>query len=158
VSVDELKLPEDTTKRVKGIRTIIELSEKDWDLINKKVQTLQGEFYEARDFKGLLIAPQTEQEAIILFSKLSEHLGMRIISVGTRFPDAYIQVKNRKGNWVGKSAEFELVTSNFEKHGHIKDLEKNPGKCDMVICWENNGDLPNELEVVELKSKVKEFL
>jgi hypothetical protein len=109
------------------------------------------------NFEGICRAPQTEQEAIILFGKLSQHLKMRIEYVGKPFPDAYVRVKEGK-KWKTKAAEFELNSSDFESHGHLEQMKK--GKdCDMIICWKDDWEnKPRNLKVIELRSKLAEMV
>jgi hypothetical protein len=90
----------------------------------------QNPFKNLLNWEGLCLAPQTEQEVVILFSKLTLML---------------------KGRWVTKSAEFEVNSSDFEEHGHLKQIEEGQ-QCDYIICWKNDmekkaGKLP---EIIEL--------
>jgi len=111
------------------------------------------------EWEGLRNAPISEQETIVLFSKMSPILRMKISYVGTRYPDAIIRVKEGR-QWVNKTAEFERLASGFESH---KDEYKSGNRCDMIICWENDWTnkprwLGNETEIVELREKLGEII
>ena len=156
LDVEELSLPESLVKRVRLNRTILELERKEWELIDGAVSRVKNPFEGLTNFEGQCRAPQTEQELIILFSKLSQHLKMKIESVSTRYPDAYIRIKKGKG-WATKAAEFELYSSDFESH--MKDYRKDPTSCDMIICWEDDWkQKPNDLEVIELRKELEEIV
>jgi predicted Mrr-cat superfamily restriction endonuclease len=156
VSVNELNLDENLKKRLGYNRTILELEAEEWKSIRNKLDKFQNPFEGRSEIKRLLKAPQTEQEAIILFSALMENLRMRIVYVGTRFPDAIIQVK-QNDKWVTKYAEFELYSSGFE--AHMDDYQKDKNSCDMIICWEHDWEkCPKQLEVIELKEKLRSYI
>ncbi|MEM3573239.1 MAG: hypothetical protein QXJ62_03295 [Nitrososphaeria archaeon] len=82
---------------------------------------------------------------------------MKIESVSTRFPDAYIRVK--EGNrWITKLAEFEVYSSDFVAHGHLKQMAKNK-ECKMIICWKDDWkDKPKNIEVIELRKEMEEII
>jgi len=111
------------------------------------------------EWEGLANAPTSEQETIVLFSKMSPILRMKIFSVGTRYPDALIRVKQRK-SWVTKTAEFEFRASRFEDHEH---RYRNGDCCDMIICWENDWArnprwLRNTTQIIELKNELEKII
>lgn len=128
-----------------------------WDLLDKALNRVKNPFQGMNNFEGICRAPQTEQEAIILFGKLSQHLKMRIENVGKPFPDAYIRVK--EGNrWTTKAAEFELKSSDFERHGHLKSMKKGK-ECDMIICWKHDwAEKPRNLQIVEIRKELEEIV
>jgi len=155
LNAEELDLPEELVKKIRR-RTILELERKEWEVIEKAVSQMRNPFEGLTNFEGLCRAPQTEQEVIILFSKLSQHLKMKIESVSTRYPDAYIRIKKGKG-WTTKAAEFELYSSDFESH--MRDYRKDPDSCDMIICWKDNWkQKPSDLEVVELRKELEQIV
>jgi hypothetical protein len=152
LDVEGLGLPERLEKRIRLNRTILELEQKEWELLDKALVRIRNPFEGFANFEGLCRAPETEQEVIILFSKLSQHLKMKIESVSTRFPDAYVRVKRGKG-WVTKAAEFEINSSDFHSHGH------DPRKCDMIICWKDDWkQRPEDIEIVELRKELEEIV
>jgi hypothetical protein len=152
LDVKDLNLPEKLVRRLRKNITILELTYKEWNLIDKAVLKIKSPFEGISNFEGMLRAPETEQEVIILFSKLSQHLKMKIESVSTRFPDAYVRVRKGKG-WTTKAAEFEINSSDFITHGH------NPEECDMIICWKDDlKQKPKSLKVIELRKELKEII
>lgn len=156
-NAEKLKLPKRLLGRLKAIWTILELESDDWRLIKEKLEKINNPFKTISEFEGLLHAPATEQEVIVLFSKLSRlSLKMKIESVSTRFPDAYIKVK-QGDTWQTKSAEFELYSSAFKSH--MEDYKKDPKSCDMIICWEDDWeDKPKGLKIVELKKELEKII
>jgi len=152
LNIEELSLPQELEKRIRLNRTILELTREEWELIDEVVSKVKSPFEGFTNFEGLLRAPETEQEVIILFSKLSQHLKMKIVSVSTKFPDAYVRVKEG-GCWTTKAAEFEIYSSNFETHEH------DPEKCDMIICWRDDWkQKPGNLKVVELRKVLEDIV
>lgn len=105
----------------------------------------------AINFRGLVYGPVNEQGVVFLFSKVSKDLNMEMEEIKTGFPDAIGRVKTSRG-YARRRIEFEFRSSEFKKHGHpIQD-------CDMIVCWEHDwADCPSRLEVIELKSVVKEL-
>lgn len=152
LDVEELSLPHHIVKRLGLNRTVLPLERKEWELIYDVVVRAKNPFEGMTNFEGLLRAPETEQEVIILFSKLSQHLKMKIEYVSTRFPDAYVRIKKRK-KWITKVAEFEKKSSDFKAHGH------DPKKCDLIICWKDDWkNKPKNLQVIELRRELEELV
>lgn len=91
--------------------------------------------------------PSNEMGVIVLFSYLQDVSGFNIVDIGSRFPDAVIDVDG-----IEYRTEFEYMLSNFIAHGH--DIRQ----CDIIICWENDlndSDFPLDgvpAHVVELKN------
>ena len=157
LDVEDLGLSEDLTKRIRLNRTVLELEPKEWNELDHALNRVKNPFQGLNNFEGVCRAPQTEQEAIILFGKLSQHLKMRVEYVGKPFPDALIRVK--KGTrWKTKAAEFELYSSDFERHGHLKSMSKGT-ECDMIICWKDDWiERPRNHEVVEIRKELEEIV
>jgi hypothetical protein len=157
LNVEDLKIPNELKKKLGQNRTIVELKPEEWTLIDNALNRVHSPFQGLNNFEGICRAPQTEQETIILFSKLSQHLKMKIESVGKKFPDAYIRVK--KGDrWITKPAEFEVYSSHFAAHGHLKQMAKGR-ECEMIICWKDDWkDKPKNLEVIELSKEMEEII
>lgn len=153
LNLDELQFPKTIREKLEK-RTVRELEEKEWKKIFKTLSKIRHPFKNLDNFEGILCAPQTEQEVIILFSKLSRFLKMKIQSVSTRFPDALLRIKKGK-RWVTKSAEFEIKSSGFKKH--LEEYKRNPEKCHMIICWERDWE-PKNLEVIELKEELLKII
>jgi len=157
LNIEEHDFPEELVNRIRLNRTIMKLQEEEWKLIEKQVLAIRNPFEGLTSFEGICRAPETEQEVIILFSKLSQHLKMRIEGVSTRFPDALVRVKKGK-SWVTKAAEFEVYSSNFKAHGHL-DKMKAGRDCDYVICWKDDWKPSSGLvEIVELRKELEEIV
>lgn len=108
-----------------------------------------------REWDGIVNAPQSEQELIVLFSKLSKYLYMKIEYVSTQFPDADIRRKEY-GSWKTKSVEFELNASGFISHHKKFIKERKP--CDMVICWKDDiKEKMKNLKERDTRKSKKEF-
>ena len=156
IYLDELSLPETLETRLFLNRTILPLLETEWEIIEKQVSEFKSPFEGYRNLFGLMRSPQTEQETIILFSHLCQSLRFRIEYVSTRYPDAYLQQKE-DGEWVSKTAEFELYSSSFVNH--MKKYRKDPESCDMIICWIHDWDeKPDDLEVIDLKKELENMI
>jgi len=165
VSVEDLRISRKTKKKLRGPppRTIRELSATEWGQIETALSEIKDPFKDIGHFKGLSQAPQSEQELVILFSKLSEdRLGMRIASVGTRFPDALVRIK-RHGTWKTVRAEFELWSSSFKKHGHLEQMKglmktgdwSRQDPC-YLICWKNDmSRKPRNVKIVEVRKEAQ---
>jgi len=111
------------------------------------------------EWEGLRNAPTSEQEAIVLFSKMSSVLRMKISYVSTRYPDAVVRVKKRK-EWVTQTAEFELRASSFASHEH---QYRSGNCCDMIICWENDRTskprwLRHKTQIIELRRELEKII
>lgn len=74
-----------------------------------------------------MFQPKNEQGVIALFCMSVNDSPWSLVSIGTNYPDAVIQMGNEV--W---EVEFEYMASNFVSHGH------DPRKCDMIVCWEND--------------------
>lgn len=145
---DDIKISTSTREKLHRQATVKELTKDEWEKIEIQLSEMKTPFKNLTNWDGLPCAPTTEQEVIILFSKLTQCLKMKILRVSTRFPDALLQVKEHD-KWISKSVEFELYASGFESH--LEDLDE--VDCDMIICWENDWKKkPVDIEVIELKN------
>lgn len=158
LDIYKLKVNAVLQKRLNYNRTILELEKEEWEEIEDVLFKTKTPFKNMTNWDGLPRSPVYEQEVIILFSKLTQYLKMRIEQVSTRFPDAILRIK-RGNKWVLKSAEFEINSSDFERHGHLEDMQENDKKCDMIICWKHDWEqVPNNIEVIELRKKLLEII
>ncbi len=85
-----------------------------------------------KNFRGLLWEPSDEQEVVLLFGQLLDHLPrpLAIEYVQTGFPDCKaIDTQTGKPIWI----EFKLYSS-FYPRVYKKRLEK----CDWIVCWNND--------------------
>ncbi len=132
--------------------TVSRLGPNEWREIERKLRRLRNPFKGKADFEGIARAPITEQEVIVLFSKISALLRMKIEAVGSRFPDALIRTKCR-GKWITQKCEFEKNSLDFLSHGH-------DGKgCDMIICWKHDWKRkPRHIRVVELRRELQKLI
>jgi hypothetical protein len=159
LDIYSLKLPKTIENKLAGKppRTIREILPDEWITIEDRINNIKTPFKNLTNWEGLPRSPTSEQEVIILFSRLTQYLRMHIEHVSTQFPDAYLRVKKGK-EWVLKSAEFELYSSSFETHGHLEQMKKGK-KCDMIICWDHDWDqIPDKIEVISLKEIMLEIL
>lgn len=95
-----------------------------------------------------------ETGVIMAFTKIHKELGFpKLVPSSSRGFDIDNILYN--GRYV--TVEFEYLSDNFIKHGHVKNMVE--GRDYVVICWEDNCKLlqkvPNLYEVIELKNKIK---
>lgn len=87
-----------------------------------------------KGFRGLLWEPSSEQEVVMLFGQLLDHLPRQIAIdfVQTAFPDCKaVDLATGEPIWI----EFELYSSHYRR-----DHLGRPEKCDWIVCWHNNLD------------------
>jgi len=92
---------------------------------------------------------------IILFSQMLQHLQMRIVSVGTRFPDAIVEIK-KHGKWRKVNVEFELYSHGFKSH--LSKCEESD--CHTIVCWEDDWNYHKKglFEIIVLKKELEKIL
>jgi hypothetical protein len=98
-------------------------------------------------------APTSESGVIHLFGLLGPELGIAVESIGTQFPDcrALRHLPGSGGKWKRLAIEFELLSSNFKRHGH------DPANCDIIVCWQDDWD-DCPIEVIELRNELKKAM
>jgi len=103
------------------------------------------------DFRGLRYAPINEAGVVYLFGMVSRELGFLIESVQGPFPDCEgkRRVDPRGDKWLSVRIEFEYKSKNFLLHGH------DANQCDVIVCWINDWGKDSPVEVIELKSLIK---
>lgn len=111
---------------------------------------------EVIDFRGLTFAPINEQGVVFLFSKVNDEIGIKIEEIKEQFPDAIGRRFNGKA-WVRETIEFE-----FKSSGYLRGPNPHPTKegeaANIIVCWEHDWDkCPHYIEVIELKSLIKEL-
>lgn len=107
---------------------------------------------EPLDFEGLTNAPMEENGVIFLFGKLHDRMGIRIKAIRKGFPDAAAEVWI-KDRLYPRMIEFEFRSSDFKRHKH------DPGKCDIIVCWEHDWrDCPKNIFVIELKKEIANYI
>jgi len=109
------------------------------------------------NFRGLVYAPVEENGVIFLFAKLNKDLDLNIETIRKGFPDCIAKRYIGKNRWEEVFIEFEYKSSDFVKHGHLKQL-KNGIKCDIIVCWEHDWkDCPVDIEIIELREEYKKY-
>ena len=107
---------------------------------------------------GLIQSPEYQNEVIILFSQMLQHLRMRIAGFGTRFPDAIVERKDKRGKWRRLEVEFELHSSGFQSHMPVPRDKQ----CRTIVCWEDDDWRDNRkkkgLKIIALKDELQKIL
>ncbi len=137
-------------------RTFRQLEKPEWDQLCDKLNHVPTPFRNLQMWGGLIQAPEYENEVIILFSHMLQHLHMRVAGFGTRFPDAIVERKER-GKWRRVNIEFELYSSGFECH--MPECEEKD--CHTIVCWVDdwtNSRAKRRFEIIELKSELEKIL
>jgi hypothetical protein len=98
VEIASLHLPRSFEYKFSGqsSQTIRDLTEKEWDCLSKRLNNISTPFRNLGMWGGLIQSPEYENEMIILFSHMLQHLHMRIIKSGPLFPDAIVERKAGK--------------------------------------------------------------
>ena len=109
----------------------------------------------ALNFRDMDYGPTEENGVIFLFSKITNDLGIKMVSIQKHFPDAEAIKYGDDAKGYRVYIEFEYLSSDFIRHGHLDQMKK--GKpCDLIVCWENDSrGIPKEIEVLELKEAIK---
>lgn len=107
------------------------------------------------NFRDMDYGPTEENGVIFLFSKITSDLGIKMVSIQKRFPDAEAIKYGTDGRGYKVYIEFEFLSSDFLRHGHLEQIKK--GKpCDLIVCWEHDSkDIPKEIKVLELKETIE---
>lgn len=131
------------------------LSKEEWDRFCDKLNKIRTPFRNLEERGGLIQSPEYENEVIILFCHMLQHLHMRIISFGTRFPDAIV-LRKKNGKWREENIEFELYSKGFEDH--LDKFEEE--ECYTIVCWEDNwkSSKKGRFEIIELKKELEKIL
>ena len=158
VEIGDLGLKADVYNKFHGrsSQTIRELDKDQWKHLCAKLDKVHTPFRNLSSWGGLIQSPEYENEVIILFSQLLQHLGMRIAGFGTRFPDAII-LRKQRGKWCKLNVEFELYSSGFQAHMPVPDDKD----CRTIVCWEDNDwDKRKKagLEIISLKDEIEKLL
>jgi hypothetical protein len=158
VDIASLCLPRSFEYKFSGqsSQTIRDLTEKEWDCLSKRLNNISTPFRNLGMWGGLIQSPEYENEVIILFSHMLQHLHMRIIKSGTLFPDAIIERKVGK-KWKKTNVEFELRSHGFQ--AHLPDCKENEDY--VIICWEDDwrdNRQKKRFEIIELKKQLEKIL
>jgi hypothetical protein len=160
VPIGDLGLHAHTYNKFHGSNswTIRGLEEDEWDHLTDQLRKVRSPFRNLAMWGGLIQSPEYEGEVIILFSQMLQHLGMRIASIGTRFPDAVIERK-KNGGWHTINVEFELRSSGFRFH--IPACDRKDTYCRTIVCWEDDWTdtrTKGKFEIIELKHELEKLL
>lgn len=159
VDISLLELSKSLYNKFHGLSslTIRDLDEVDWDEFCDRLNKISTPFRNLGMWGGLIQSPEYENEVIILFSHMLQHLHMRIIKSGTLFPDAIVERKVGK-TWKKIKVEFELRSSGFQ--AHLPDCEENEPY--VIVCWEDDDWRDNHkkrrFEIIELKKQLEKIL
>ena len=137
-------------------RTIRELEKAEWNNLCDRLNEISTPFRNLGMWGGLIQSPEYENEVIILFGHMLQHLHMRIIKIGTLFPDAIIEWKKDGKRWMKQNVEFELRSSGFQCH--LPDCSKD--KKYMIVCWEDdwNHSKRRHFKIIALKKELEKIL
>jgi len=103
-------------------------------------------------FRAFAFAPTYEVEVVSLFTSVAEDLGFEVVSQRPAFPDCEARrlTNPRRRRYERCLIEFELMSSDYEKHGHPKK------GCDLIVCWKHDWkDCP--IEVLELSKEIRKL-
>ncbi|MBU6401514.1 MAG: hypothetical protein KGS61_14450 [Verrucomicrobia bacterium] len=160
VKIKSLDLREDVYNKFHGRSsyTIRSLEPDQWNHFTDRLRKVRTPFRNLAMWGGLIQSPEYEGEVIILFTHMLQHFGMRIASIGTRFPDAIVERK-KNGTWRTTNVEFELRSSRFCCHMPACD---NKGTfCRTIVCWEDDWTdrrKKSRFEIIELKRELEKIL
>ncbi|HLA83694.1 MAG TPA: hypothetical protein VJL29_02785 [Thermoguttaceae bacterium] len=106
------------------------------------------------NFRGIAFAPTYEQEVVAVFSACATDLGFEIRGMRPAFPDCKARRRKEgdRGRYEECLIEFEFRSTDFRKHRHDNSL------CDLIVCWEDDWGEKAPIEVLELKSAIKQLL
>jgi hypothetical protein len=83
-------------------------------------------------FRGMRWEPTDEQDVVVLFGRLLDHLPrpLAVENVRTGFPDCRA-TDSETGDEI--CIEFELKASHF-----VRDHSRRTEKCDWIVCWHDD--------------------
>lgn len=107
------------------------------------VPTLYGDPLE---FRGLRHAPVDVGGVIFLFGMIARELGFHVEAIMSGFPRCDAKRQIGSGKWQRLRIDFELESRHFREAG------RNPGACDLLVCWRDTWpDRPRSLDVLALE-------
>jgi hypothetical protein len=104
-----------------------------------------------KNFHGLLWEPSNEQEVVMLFGQLLDHLPRKIAVefIQTPYPDCKaVDVEKVESIWI----EFKLFSSDYSR-----PYKNALPRCDWIVCWQNDlgsDGLSSLPQIVSLKEIV----
>lgn len=98
------------------------------------------------DFRGVRHAPVDVGGVIFLFGMIARELGFHVEAMTSGFPRCEAKRQLAPGKWARLRIDFELESRQF------RDAGRNPGACDLVVCWRDTWpDRPASLDVLSLE-------
>jgi len=134
-------------KRYCGYCSIECFRKNDLELYIKQGLKLPFGYIRGKELKryGMMYEPTTEDEVIVLFSKIHERLGFTFIKIARKaYPDCICIDKNNNEIKI----EFEYNSCSFKSH-----LGKE-NECNLVVCWEHDF-IECPIKVISLKEFIK---
>lgn len=161
VEIESLKLSRPLFNKFHGLssQTIKPLTENEWNEVSQKLNEVNTPFRNLGIWGGLIQSPEYESEVIVLFGQMLQHLHMRILKIGTRFPDAIVEWKRDGEHWEKHNVEFELRSKGFQSH--LRD--PNCNDC-VIVCWadddwhDKHKARKKEFKIIELKKELEKIL
>lgn len=97
------------------------------------------------DFRGVRHAPVDIGGVIFLFGMVARELGFNVEAISSGYPRCEAKRQIAPGKWARVRIEFELESRNF------RDAGRNPGACDLIVCWRDTWtDRPASLDVLSI--------
>lgn len=136
-------------------QTIRRMEPEEWNYLLEELREVRTPFRNLAMWGGLIQSPEYENEVMILFSHMLQHLRMRIVGFQTRFPDAIVEQK-KNGRWKRVNVEFELYSSGFVDHLDFC----NEKRCNTIVCWEDDWKdrIRRKFKIIELKHELEKIL
>ncbi len=108
------------------------------------------------NFRGMVYAPVDEDGMMFLFSKITEDLGIKTVTVQDGFPNAEcIKYDDEDGKAYRIFIQFEYRSGKLESH--LEEM-KQGHQCDYVVCWEHDWkESENYAKVVCLKDLIRQL-
>ena len=98
------------------------------------------------EFRGVRHAPVDVGGVIFLFGMVARELGFNVEAMSSGFPRCEAKRQIAAGKWSRLRIDFELESR------HFRDAGRNPGACDLIVCWRDTWpDRPAALDVLALE-------
>lgn len=89
---------------------------------------------------------------MFLFGLIAKDLEILVEGIQEAFPDAFGR-RQESNRYYHVDIEFK-----FKSSGYRDTYFKDKLLCDILVCWEHDWkNCPSEIEVIELKSKIREL-
>ena len=105
---------------------------------------------EPLEFRGLRHAPVDVGGVIFLFGMIARELGFHVEAMMGGFPRCDAKRQLGPGRWQRLRIDFEIESR------HFRDAGRNPGACDLLVCWRDTWpDRPRSLDVLALERVIQ---